>query len=209
MNTTSSLRNSLRRLALLAVALIACTTAQAETYQWSRYNLSFETPEHGFVTYRSNTRFEIRWDDMVMTVQLYTKDKGDDKKLLQNNLKRKASGYNMYDTDFCKIKVKGFKTYCLEGTMPDGSRAIIADLVSKKQNLIVEITVNYLFGNRDDVETMIKSFAENKDLKPNHEQRRQKVQSREDAEKQEKLREQQRLEQEKKRRKANEKLYDA
>lgn len=196
-------------LALMFVLLIGSTEADATIYTWSRYDLSFETPDDGFVTYNSNTRFEIQWEDMVMTVQLYSQDKGDEKKMLNENLLRKARGYNMYDLHEGKIKVKGFKkTYSIDGTMPDGSRAIIADLVSKHQNLIVEVTVNYLFGNRETVEDMIKSFAENKTQKPNHERKRQKVQTKQKAnkEKQDSKKGQQ---EPRKPASNNEKLYDA
>jgi len=196
-------------LALMFVLLIGSNDADATIYTWSRYDLSFETSDDGFVTYNSNTRFEIQWEDMVMTVQLYSQDKGDEKKMLNENLLRKARGYNMYDLHEGKIKVKGFKkTYSIDGTMPDGSRAIIADLVSKHQNLIVEVTVNYLFGNRETVEDMIKSFAENKTQKPNHERKRQKVQTKQKAnkEKQDSKKGQQ---EPRKPASNNEKLYDA
>ena len=184
----------------------AARTATATVYTWSRYNLSFETPDGGFVTYNSPTRFEVQWEDMVMTVQLYSQDRGDEKKMLNENLQRKALGFSMYDLVNGKIKVKGFKkTYSIEGTMPDGSRAIIADLVSKKQNLIVEITVNYLFGNRETVEDMIKSFAENKTQQPNHERKHQKVQPKHKADQEKKNKQQ--PEQQRPARK--EKLYDA
>ena len=114
----------------------------------------------------------------------------------------------MYDLHNGKIKVKGFKkTYSIYGTMPDGSRAIIADIVSKHQNLIIEVTVNYLFGNREAVEDMIKSFAENKTQQPNHERKRQKVQTKQKAER-EKQKEKQK-QQEPKKPARNEKLYDA
>ena len=176
---------SITRLTLLMLLLLTGLNASATIYTWSRYNLSFETPEDGFVTFNTPTRFEVQWEDMVMTVQLYSQDKGDEKKMLTENLQRKALGYNMYDLNNGKIKVKGFKkTYSIDGTMPDGSRAIIADLVSKHQNLIVEITVNYIYGNREVVEDMIKSFAENKKQQPNHEKKRQRVQSKQEAEKQ-------------------------
>ena len=172
---------------MLLLIAAGTATADATVYNWSRYDLSFETPDGGFVTYNSNTRFEIQWEDMVMTIQLYSKDKGDEKKMLNENLQRKALGYNMYDLGNGKLKVKGFKkTYSITGTMPDGSRAIIADLVSKHQNLIVEVTVNYLYGNRESVEDMIKSFAENKTQQPNHERKRQKVQTRQKAKQQDK-----------------------
>jgi hypothetical protein len=188
--------------------LLGSVDASATIYNWSRYDLSFETPEGGFVTFNSNTRFEIQWEDMVMTVQLYSKDKGDEKKMLNENLQRKALGYSMYDLSNGKIKVKGFKkTYSIDGTMPDGSRAIIADIVSKHQNLIIEVTVNYLYGNREIVEDMIKSFAENKKQQPNHERKRQKVQTKQKADKQRK--EQLRKQQETQKPARKEKLYDA
>ena len=195
-------------IALLMMMLLGSVDASATIYNWSRYDLSFETPEGGFVTFNSNTRFEIQWEDMVMTVQLYSKDKGDEKKMLNENLQRKALGYSMYDLSNTKLKVKGFKkTYSIAGTMPDGSRAIIADLVSKHQNLIVEVTVNYLYGNREAVEDMIKSFAENKKQQPNHERKRQKVQTKQNADKQRKQQQKQQQETQKPARK--EKLYDA
>lgn len=170
--------NTTTRMFLMALLmLMGSSWAGATVYNWSRYDLSFETPDNGFVTFNSPTRFEIQWEDMVMTIQLYSQDKGNEKKLLTENLQRKALGYSMYDLNDGKIKVKGFKkTYSIDGTMPDGSRAIIADLVSKHQNLIIEVTVNYLYGNREIVEDIIKSFAENKQQQPNHERKRQKVQ---------------------------------
>ncbi len=190
---------------LMMLTLFSASEASATVYNWSRYDLSFETPEDGFVTFNSPTRFEIQWEDMVMTVQLYSKDKGDEKKLLTENLQRKALGYNMYDLSNGKIKVKGFKkTYSIVGTMPDGSRAIIADIVSKHQNLIIEVTVNYLYGNRETVEDMIKSFAENKKQQPNHERKRQKVQPKQKADQDKK-----KQQQEPPRTTKKEKLYDA
>lgn len=192
---------------MLIMLLAGVADASAAVYTWSRYNLTFETPDGGFVTFNSNTRFEVQWEDMVMTVQLYSQDKGDEKKMLTENLQRKALGYSMYDLQNGKIKVKGFKkTYSINGTMPDGSRAIIADLVSKHQNLIVEVTVNYLFGNRETVEDMIKSFAENKTQTPNHERKRQKVQTKQKA-KQQQQKDKKQQEAPKPARK--EKLYDA
>ena len=190
---------------LLILMITSWSSAEATIYTWSKYNLTFETPEGGFVTYNSPTRFEVQWEDMVMTVQLYSKDKGDEKRLLNENLQRKARGYNMYDLKDGKVKVKGFKkTYSIEGTMPDGSRAIIADLVSKHQNLIIEVTVNYLYGNRETVEDMVKSFAENKKQQPNHERKRQKVQTKQKAKQQQRDNQQQQPP-----KPSNEKLYDA
>ena len=164
--------------------------ARPSVYTWSGYDLSFEVPDGGFVTYSSNTRFEIHWDEMVMTIQLYNKDKSDDK-FLRSNLERKALGYNMYDTKQGKIKVKGFKALCIEGTMPDGSRAVIADLISRKQDLIAEVTINYLYGNREVVDDIIKSFVEGKKQQPNREKKRQRVQSKQEADKQKKQKQKQ------------------
>ncbi len=190
--------------ALMLMLLMGVQDASAAVYTWSRYDLSFETPDGGFVTYNTPTRFEIQWEDMVMTVQLYSQDKGDEKKMLTENLQRKALGYSMYDLHDGKIKVKGFKkTYSIDGTMPDGSRAIIADIVSKHQNLIIEVTVNYLYGNREIVEDMIKSFAENKTQQPNHERKHQKVQPKHKADKEKQKK------QEPARPARKEKLYDA
>ena len=201
------LNTTLFALALMLVSIAASFEADATVYNWSRYNLSFETPDGGFVVYNSPSRFEVQWEDMVMTIQLYSQDKGNEKKLLTENLQRKALGYSMYDLKDGKIKVKGFKkTYSLSGTMPDGSRAIIADLVSKRQNLIIEVTVNYLYGNREIVEDMIKSFAENKTQQPNHDRKRQKVQNKKDADRQNKKDKKQ---QENQRPPRKEKLYDA
>ena len=49
-------------LAVLLLAMIAggATDASATVYNWSRYDLSFETPDDGFVTFNSPTRFEIQ-----------------------------------------------------------------------------------------------------------------------------------------------------
>ena len=195
---------------LLAMIVVGATDASATVYNWSRYDLSFETPDDGFVTFNSPTRFEIQWEDMVMTVQLYSQDKGDEKKMLTENLQRKAMGYNMYDLNMGKLKVKAFKKpYSTDGTMPDGSRAIIAHLVSKKQNLIVEITVNYLYGNREVVEDMIKSFAENKKQQPNHERKRQKVQTRQKADREQEKAKKEQQQQQQSQPTKKEKLYDA
>jgi len=208
------MRSALKHIALCLVMVLTALTAGATVYNWSDYHLTFEAPDDGFVTHNSINRLEVRWEDMLLSVRMYTKDRGDDKKLLTNNLQSKALGYNMYDLKNGKIKVKGFKkTYSIEGTMPDGSRVIIVDLVSKTQNLIIEVTVNYLFGNRETVEDMIKSFAENNGNKPNHEKKRQKVQSKQDADRQQKQLQQEEKkrqeEREKQERKKREKLYDA
>ena len=105
-NSPSKIRGGRGALMLLFLLLVTSFSSQATIYNWSRYDLSFETPEDGFVTFNSPTRFEVQWEDMVMTVQLYSKDKGDEKKMLNENLQRKALGYSMYDLRDGKIKLK-------------------------------------------------------------------------------------------------------
>ena len=202
--------NMKRFFQMLAMALLA-VAAHASVYTWSRHDLTFETPDDGLVTRSTNTYFEIQWDDMVMTVQLYERQDTDDKHTFTSNLERKAAGYNMYDTKKAKVKVKGFNTYAIDGTMPDGSRAIIVDMVSKAKDsrLIVEVTVNYLLGNREVVEDMLKSFAQNKQQKPaKREKHKQKVQTKEDAERQQKQLQQEREQQQKEQKRKREKLYE-
>ena len=198
----------MRRLALSILLVLVALLSQAAVYTWSQYNLNFEVPDGGFVTYNSNTRFEIQWDEMVMVVQLYNKQESSDK-LIRENLQRKALGYSMYELKQGKVKVKGFKGITIDGTMPDGTRAIIADLISKKQDLIVEVTVNYLYGNREMVDDMIKSFAENKEKQPNREKHKQKVQSREKAKMEEQHRKRQEHQRQQEQRRKNERVYDA
>ena len=79
--------------------------------------------------------------------------------------------------------------------------------MSKHQNLIVEVTVVYLYGNREIVEDMIKSFAENKKQQPNHDRKRQKVQSKQKADQEKQKAKKQQEQQQQPARK--EKLYDA
>ena len=51
------LPHSLQWMALLILMLTSNINASATVYNWSRYDLSFETPEGGFVTFNSPTRF--------------------------------------------------------------------------------------------------------------------------------------------------------
>lgn len=204
---------------LLALTLAWGLNAQASVYTWSKHNLTFEVPDGGMVTYNTNTRFEVAWEDMVMTIQLYSKDKENKKDVYKTSLESLAMSYNMYDTKSGKIKVKGFDGYTLEGIMPDGSRCVLANLVSKQSDLVVQISINYYYGNREEVDDIIKSFAENDQKQPNREKRKQKVQSKDDAEKQaqkkleeqKKLQEKLRKEQEERERQIrlrNEKIYE-
>lgn len=192
------------RLWVVLAMLLGTVGSWASVYTWSQHDLTFETPDDGVVTFSTPTYFEIRWDEMVLTIQLYKREHKDEKRIMRENLQRKAMSYNMYDTSDGRIKVKGFDVYSIDGTMPDGSRAIIADLVSKKKDIVAEVTINYLYGNREVVEDIIKSFTTVKQ-KPNKEQKRQRIQSKEDADKQDKQ-----LEEERRRQQRTQgKLYDA
>ena len=145
----------------------AVLPAMALDLTWSKYNLNFSVPEGGFELLNTSVRYERQWEDMLLTVHLYTKDTDSKKDIYLTTLQRKAADFNMYEVKKTKIKVKNFDTYAVEGIMPDGTRGLLVNLVSKKSELVVQIVVNYLFGNREAVEEVVKSFAENPDRKPN------------------------------------------
>ena len=196
-----------KHIALLAAILLSMATAttQAKIYTWDKFNIAFEAPEGGhipFSFFQDPNSAQVEWDEMVMTLQRYIKNENTNKKKLNERLKSRALGFNMYDTKLLEIKVKGFKCYSLEGTMPDGTRCLINYLVSNKTSTVIEVVVNYLLGNQEVVEDIIKSFSEDNNQKPNkREKPKQKIQKKEDAEKQE-----QELKREKKRK--NEKVYE-
>lgn len=180
---------------LLLVVAFAVMPASARDLTWSKYNLNFAVPEGGVVVWNTPTYYEQRWEDMNLTIQLYAQDKKGTKDIYITTLMRKASGFNMYDIKNGKVKVKKFDGYSVEGIMPDGTRCLLVNLVSKKSDLVVQVTINYLFGNREAADDVIKSFAENKSRKPNHEVKRQKVQKK-GASPKEKSKEEQTREQE-------------
>ena len=188
---------------LLAMALTA--TMQAKVYTWDKYNIAFEAPDGGYVPFsffQDPNSAQVEWDEMVMTLQRYIKNENTNKKNLDERLKSRALGYNMYDTKLLTLKVKGFKCYSLEGTMPDGTRCMISYLVSEKTTTVLEVIINYLLGNQEVVEDILKSFSEGNDQKPNEREKpKQKIQKKSDAEKQE-----QELKKEQKRR--NEKVFE-
>ena len=190
------------------IALMAMTvsaTTQAKVYTWDKYNIAFEAPDGGYVPFnffQDPNSAQIEWDEMVMTLQRYIKNENTNKKNLDERLKSRALGYNMYDTKLLTLKVKGFKCYSLEGTMPDGTRCMISYLVSEKTPTVLEVIINYLLGNQEVVEDILKSFSEGNDQKPNEREKpKQKIQKKSDAEKQE-----QEMKKEKKRR--NEKVFE-
>lgn len=166
------MKKTILMLMLVALAL----PAMALDLTWSKYNLNFSVPDGGYELMSTSTHYERQWEDMLLTVHLYTKDPSGKKDIYITTLQRKAADFNMYEVKKTKIKVKNFDTYAVEGIMPDGTRGLLVNLVSKKSELVVQIVFNYLFGNREAVEEVVKSFAENPDRKPNHEARKQKIQ---------------------------------
>ena len=166
------MKKTILMLMLVAMAL----PAMALDLTWSKYNLNFSVPDGGYELMSTSTHYERQWEDMLLTVHLYTKDPSGKKDIYTTTLQRKAADFNMYEVKKTKIKVKNFDTYAVEGIMPDGTRGLLVNLVSKKSELVVQIVFNYLFGNREAVEEVVKSFAENPDRKPNHEARKQKIQ---------------------------------
>lgn len=166
-----------RAVAAGVMLMLGTLLADAAVYTWSRYDLTFEVPDRGWVTYNSSSVFEIRWDDMAISIRLFDKS-GADSNFLKYNLQKNAAGYNMYDTKLEKAKLKGFDGYCLTGTMPDGSRARLTNVTSKKTKLAMQIEINYLSGNEKVVEDVLKSFAEGKKqkIKKQEEAPKQKIQ---------------------------------
>ncbi len=193
------------RWALVMLIMAMGLTLNAKVYTWDKFGIAFEAPDGGrvpFSFFQDPNSAEVDWDEMVITLQRYIKNENTNKKNLNERLKSRALGYNMYDTKTGELKVKGFKCYTIEGTMPDGTRCIIAYLVSEKTSTVLEVVVNYLLGNREVVEDMLKSFSEGNNQKPNEREKpKQKIQKKEDADKQE-----QEIKKEKRRK--NEKVYE-
>jgi len=192
--------------AVVAALIVAFgMSLSAKVYTWDKYGIAFEAPEGGYVPFnffQDPNSAEVRWDEMVLTLKRYIKNDNTNKKNLKEQLNSRALGFNMYDNKHSTIKVKGFKCYAIEGTMPDGTRCMIAYLVSDKTTTVIEVIINYLLGNREVVEDIIKSFSEGNNQKPNEREKpKQKIQKKEDADKQE-----QELKKEKKRK--NEKVYE-
>ncbi|MGN1238170.1 MAG: hypothetical protein ACI4UW_04505 [Muribaculaceae bacterium] len=150
-----------RRMILATAAAVAMCVAHGETLTWQRYNLTFEVPDGGYVTHRTSTSYELQWHDLTFSIRLFDKSGADDN-FLKYNLQKSASGYNMYDTQLHKSKIDGFKGYNLTGTLPDGSRACLTNVVSKKSNLAIMIEINYYLGDEARVDAILKSFAEGK-----------------------------------------------
>lgn len=170
---------NMRRLKMiLSVVVVMCASLamSADTFTWSRYDLTFDVPNGGYVTYNSASVFEIRWNELTLSIRLFDKSGADDN-FLKYNLQKTSAGYNMYDTEMKKAKVKGFNGYSLVGTLPDGSCASLTNVVSKKSKLAMMIEVNYLNGNEKAVDEILKSFVEGKKQKVKQpEKPKQKIQ---------------------------------
>lgn len=177
----------IKRLFLILAIVLASTFAMpqaalASVFTWSIHNLTFEVPDGGTVTYNSANHFEIVWNDMAIIITLYNKQGVNDKNT-DIELQRRANDFNMYDTNMGKLKVKGFKCKTLDGTMPDGSRALLANLICNKKDLFITVTINYLLGNLEIAEDMVKSFTIGRQKVK--EEKKQKVQTEADAKVQE------------------------
>ena len=152
---------NVKRTILALVAAFPLLAVNAETLTWQRYNLSFEVPDGGYVTYKTSTAYELQWHDLTFSIRLFDKSGADDN-FLKYNLRKSASSYNMYDTQLHKSKIDGFKGFNLTGTLPDGSRACLTNVTSKKSNLLVQIEINYFVGDEARVDAILKSLTEGK-----------------------------------------------
>ena len=150
---------NVKRTIMALVAAFALLALKAETLTWQRYNLSFEVPDGGYVTYKATTAYELQWHDLSFSIRLFDKSGADDN-FLKYNLRKSASDYNMYDTQVHKSKIDGFKGFNLTGILPDGSRACLTNVVSKKSNLLVQIEINYFLGDEARVDAILKSLTE-------------------------------------------------
>ena len=112
-----STMNFKKYFAVATVLLLSMATlAQAKIYTWDKYDIAFEAPDGGhipFSFFQDPSSAQVEWDEMVMTLQHYYKNKNTNKKNLDERLKSRALGFNMYDTKLLTIKVKGFKWYSL------------------------------------------------------------------------------------------------
>ena len=99
---------NVKRTILALVAAFPLLAVNAETLTWQRYNLSFEVPDGGYVTYKTTTAYELQWHDLTFSIRLFDKSGADDN-FLKYNLRKSASGDNMYDTQLHKSKIDGFK----------------------------------------------------------------------------------------------------
>lgn len=149
----------------ILLALVTVCVCRAERFTWSGYDLTFDVPEGGVVTYNSPSVFEIQWFDLTVLIKLYDKSRADDD-YMKLSLQRTAAGYNMFDTKMKKAKVKNCKGFTLTGILPDGSRASLTNVKAKKQNLAMQIEINYILENEKVVKEILDSFKIGEKQKP-------------------------------------------
>ncbi len=162
---------------LLLLAIVTVGNCNGEQFTWSGHDLTFDVPEGGVVTYNSLSVFEIQWYDLTVLIKLYDKSKADDD-YMKYTLRYTAAGYNMYDTKLEKAKINGCKGFSLTGTLPDGSRACLTNVKAKKQDLAMQIEINYILENEKSVKKILDSFKIGKKQKT-----KQKIQKKGEKEK--------------------------
>lgn len=145
------------------------THAHSETYRWL-HDLTFETEKDGQIVYNSRDRLEMVWYDMNLIIQIYS-NHGVNDDILKRNLQRRASSYNMYETRTDKYKRNSFKGFYLTGTLPDGSKAEIYNILSDKTNLCLQVIINYTSNSEKAARKIIQSLKQ----KPEKKKKKQKV----------------------------------
>lgn len=143
--------------------IIFVSITHAKTYFWS-HNLTFDAEKNGRVMYNSRDRLEMTWHDMTFIIQIYS-NQGINDNLLKRNLQRRASSYNMYDTRTNKHNHNSFKGFVLTGTLPDGSKAEIYNIVSKKSKLCLQVIINYTSASEKEAKKIIKSLKQKSNKK--------------------------------------------
>lgn len=167
----------MKQIFIFLLLFICSHTVSADTFRWM-YDLTFDAPIDGKISYNSRDRLEMVWHDMVLVIQVYD-NRGLNDQRLKQNLQHRAASYNMYDTRTTRYEKNSFKGFCLEGTLPDGSRANIYNMVSKKTGICVQVVVNFTAYSRNDAKRLIKSFKQATEKKQKPKKRKpikQKVQ---------------------------------
>ena len=157
----------------MAIMLATASGLRAETYNWL-HDITFDAPTDGTVLFNSRDRLEMVWHDMTFVVQIYS-NKGINDELLKKNLQRRAADYNMYDTRTDKYKRNSFEGFYLTGTLPDGSRANIHNMLSSKTGLFIQVLVNYTTDSEKAAKKLIKSLKQ-EPAKKKKQVRKQKIQ---------------------------------
>ena len=162
----------------LCVVLGSVNVLFAKEYRWNQ-NIVFDAPASGQVRYNAPDRLEMNWGDLFLSIQLFD-SRGVTDAVLTTNLHRRAAEYNMYDTRIDKYSRNFFEGFCLKGTLPDGSRVNIYNMVSKKTGLCVQVLVCYTSVSEKVAKKLAKSFKQQevkkKDVKKDKPKHKQKIQ---------------------------------